>query len=46
MAITRKETVIRVDADNDVVIGPVLITGIKYHAGTSAQIRADGSGLF
>lgn len=43
MAVTRKDTVIRIDADNDTLVGPLDICGIKYHAGTSAQIRSDQS---
>lgn len=43
MAVTRKESVIRIDADNDTVAGILNICGIKYMPGTSASIKADTS---
>lgn len=45
MAVTRKENVIRIDADNDTIAGPLKICGILYIAGStpSATIRADQS---
>lgn len=43
MAVTQKETVIRIDADNDTVAGILNICGIRYMPGTSASIKADAS---
>lgn len=43
MAVVRKETVIRISADNDTVDGILNICGIKYMPGTSASIKADAS---
>lgn len=46
MAVTRKENVIVVAADDDTVDGPLSICGIKYKAGTgtpSIAIKADKS---
>lgn len=43
MAVVRKENVIHINADNDTVTGQMHIIGIKYKAGTSADILADAS---
>lgn len=43
MAVTKAGTVIVVSADNDTIQGPIVVTGIKYIAGTgtpSAQIKS------
>lgn len=43
MAVTKKENVIRIDADNDVISDKVMISGIKVVGSGNAQIRADAS---
>lgn len=46
MAVTRKDTVIIIDADNDTVPGPLNICGVRVvsiGASGNAQIRADQS---
>lgn len=41
MAVTRKENVIRIDADNDTVDSTVIISSVRVVGSGSAQIRAD-----